>query len=163
MPRHPAVSNTVGAMRAGVFSKVAHRIATIQGERYPLHVGDTWMEPASGARMEDISVQEYPGMHRYALPKGHPVLLDAIAKKRGVAKERIIVSAGATCGLGAVAAATIAPGEEVLIIAPFWPLIRGIVQVGHGVPVEVPILGFESAEDVRAALAAHCTERTAAV
>jgi N-succinyldiaminopimelate aminotransferase len=31
-----------------------------------------------------------------------------------------------------------APSEEVLILAPFWPLIRGIVQSFGATPVEVP-------------------------
>ena len=36
--------------------------------------------------------------------------------------------------LGAIAS----PGDEVLILAPFWPLIRGIVQAFGATPVEVP-------------------------
>jgi len=48
------------------------------------------------------------------------------------------VEAGATgalaCAVGAIAEA----GEEVLILSPFWPLIRGIVQAFRGRPVEVP-------------------------
>ena len=84
MPRHPDVSAVVGSMPAGVFSKVAHRIASIQGERYPLHVGDSWLEPAAGARMEDLRLAAHPGMHRYTAPLGLPALVGAIARRRGV-------------------------------------------------------------------------------
>ena len=52
MPRFPEVSSSVEAMPAGVFSKVAHRIAAIKGERYPLHVGDTWPESFSVGNRE---------------------------------------------------------------------------------------------------------------
>ena len=34
--------------------------------------------------------------------------------------------------------ALLSPGEEVVVLAPFWPLIRGIVQAFRGRPVELP-------------------------
>ena len=51
MPRHPDVSSVVSGMPVGVFSKVAHKIDEIEGERFPLHVGDSWLAPHQGARM----------------------------------------------------------------------------------------------------------------
>ena len=163
MPRFPEVSSSVEAMPAGVFSKVAHRIAAIKGERYPLHVGDTWMEPAAGCRMEDFSVEQHPGMHTYTLPKGDPDLIEAICAVRGVDAGRVIVTAGATGALGALSCALVSPGDEVLILSPFWPLIRGIVQLHHGVPVEVPVLGLESPEDIVAAIEEKISSRTVAI
>ena len=163
MPRFPVVSPTVDEMPSGVFSKVAHRISTIQGERYPLHVGDTYLEPALGCRLGDFQVEDHPGMHTYAPPRGHPALLDAIAETGGVDQKQVIISAGATGGLGALSGALVAPGEEVLILSPFWPLIRGIVTLHHGVPVEVPILGFDGPHDVIAALESKLSERSVAI
>ena len=163
MPRFPEVSSSVRAMPDGVFSKVAHRIAAIEGERYPLHVGDTWMEPAAGCRMEDFSVVHHPGMHTYTAPKGLPVLVDAIAQHRTVEAERVIVTAGATGALGALSCALVAPGDEVLILSPFWPLIRGIVQLHHGVPVEVPVLGMEDPKQVAQAIAERISARSVAI
>ncbi len=163
MPRFPEVSHSVQAMPDGVFSKVAHRIASIQGERYPLHVGDTWMEPAEGCRMQNFSVSDHPGMHRYTAPKGHPALVEAIGQHRGVDPGRIIVTAGATGGLGALSCALVSPGDEVLILSPFWPLIRGIVQLHHGVPVEVPVLGLDDPEQVAQAIRERISDRTVAV
>jgi len=163
MPRFPEVSPSVQAMPAGVFSKVAHRIATIEGERYPLHVGDTWKEPAEGCRMEDFSVSDHPGMHTYTAPKGDPRLVNEIAAHRGVESDRIIVTAGATGALGALSCALVSPGDEVLILSPFWPLIRGIVQLHHGVPVEVPVLGLAEAEEIAQAICAKISSRTVAI
>ena len=40
-----------------------------------------------------------------------------------------------------MAGAIVAPGDEVLLLAPHWPLITGIVQSFHGVPVDVPFFG----------------------
>ena len=77
MPRHPDFSYTVSEISGSVFSALADRLTTHTGEVYPLHVGDTWMEPAEGCRMEDLRVADHPGMHRYAVPQGLPKLLEA--------------------------------------------------------------------------------------
>lgn len=69
MPGHPRLAASVAAIGGAVYSALAHRLATFEGETYPFHVGDTWLEPAAGSRMEDLTVAEHPGMHRYA-PRG---------------------------------------------------------------------------------------------
>jgi len=162
----PAVQEIAGA----VYSALAHRLATHRGEIYPLHVGDTWMEPPEGCRMEDLRVAEYPGMHRYAAPQGMPALLDAVVERvrqrTGAATERanVLVATGATGGLGAVAGAILAPGDEVLLLAPYWPLIKGIVRSFHGVPVDVPFFGAaDSPETAVAAARERFTGRTVAL
>lgn len=147
MPRHPSLAPSVSSIRSSVFSSLADRLETHPGEVYPLHVGDTWMEPAEGCRMQDLTVDEHPGMHRYAPPHGLPALLDAIVERMrarlGVRIERdhVLVSAGATGALGAAVGAIVSPGEEILILGPHWPLIDGIVRSFHGVPVVVPFIG----------------------
>ena len=50
MPRFPQVNASVRSMPGTVYSSLAQRLATYDGEVYPLHVGDTWMEPAIGCR-----------------------------------------------------------------------------------------------------------------
>ncbi|HEX4964253.1 MAG TPA: pyridoxal phosphate-dependent aminotransferase [Thermoanaerobaculia bacterium] len=170
MPRHPDFSPSVHNIAGAVYSNLAHRLATHRGEVYPLHVGDTWMEPAEGCRMEDLKVAENPGMHRYAAPQGMAPLIDAIVErvreKTGVPTERenVLVTTGATGGLGAVAGAIVAPGDEVLLLAPHWPLITGIVQSFHGVPVDVSFFGAaDSPETAVEAVRARRTERTIAL
>lgn len=144
MPRHPEVAATAHGMPGSVYSALAHRLETFDGEVYPLHVGDTWMEPAAGCRMQDLTIEEFPGMHRYAPPQGLPALLEAIAAEHqsatGVPTSRaeVLVAAGATGALGAVAGAVFDPGDEVLLLAPYWPLISGIVLAAGAQPVVVP-------------------------
>jgi aspartate/methionine/tyrosine aminotransferase len=156
MPRHPRFSPSVAGISGAVYSALAHRLASFKGEVYPLHVGDTWMEPPAGCRMEDLRVADWPGMHRYAPPQGMPALLDAIVeqvrRRSGVATERddVLVATGATGALSAVAGAIVQPGDEVLVLAPHWPLMSGIVRSFHGVPVEVPF--FDAADSPEAAL-----------
>jgi len=170
MPRHPHVSPTVAKIPGSVYTTLAHRLASYPGEVYPLHVGDTWMEPPEGCRMEDFRVAEHPGMHRYAPPQGMPGLLDALVERTRattgvpVERENVLVAAGATGALGAVAGAILEPGDEVLILAPYWPLISGIVRSFHGVPVPVPFIGrVDSAETAVAAVRERLTPKTAAL
>jgi aspartate/methionine/tyrosine aminotransferase len=169
MPRFPSVSPSVAAMPGSVYTALAHRLASHPGEVYPLHVGDTWMEPAESCRMEDLRVADHPGMHRYAPPQGSAELIGALVERTrdrtglAVGPENILVAAGATGGLGAVAGAIVAPGDEVLILAPYWPLIAGIVRSFHGTPVPVPFLEVDSAEAAVEAVAARRTERTVAL
>jgi len=171
MPSHPRIAAHLEAIPASVYSSLAGKLASFEGESYPLHVGDTWMEPAEGCRMEDLKVAEHPGMHRYASVHGLPELLDAIVEreraKTGLALERenVLITAGATGGLGAVAGAILEPGDEVLILAPYWPLIEGIVRSFHGTPVAVPVLAGEagSAEEAVEAARSRRTVRTAAL
>jgi N-succinyldiaminopimelate aminotransferase len=57
----------------------------------------------------------------------------------------------------------VSPGEEVLLLAPYWPLISGIVTAFHGVPVPVPFLGCEGPEALVAAVRERLTERSVAL
>jgi aspartate aminotransferase len=157
-------------MPGSVYSALAGRLAKVSGPVYPLHVGDTWMEPAVGCRMEDLSEGEYPGLHRYAEPQGRRDLLEALAvrttERTGVATttDEILVAAGATGALGALAGALLDPGDEVLILAPYWPLIAGIVRSFGGEPVAVPFIGqVDSSETAVVAVEARRTERTVAL
>ena len=157
-------------MPGAVYSPFADRIATHPGPIFPLHVGDTWMEPFEGGRMQDLSVDDYPGMHRYCDTRGIPELVDALVEKvrerNGLAVEResLLVAGGATGGLATVVGALVDPGEEVLILAPFWPLIRGIVQSFRGVPVEVPFYDrVDSPEAAVEAVRDRLSERTVAL
>ena len=170
MPRRPGFAPHVEAMPGAVYSPFADA-AREQGRHvHPLHVGDTWMPPFEGGRLEDLDVEETPGLHNYCDTRGWPALVDAIVDKvrerNGLEAERdsVLVSAGATAGLACVAGALLRPGDEVLILSPFWPLIRGIVQAFAGTPVEVPFYDrVHSAEEAVAAVRAELSERTVAL
>jgi N-succinyldiaminopimelate aminotransferase len=170
MPAFPDTSRAVSEIRGSIFTALAEKLRAFQGEVYPLHVGDTWLEPVEGARMEDLRVAEHPGMHRYSQPEGLPRLVDLLAARAtattGVAHERrsVLVTTGATGALGAILGAILHPGDEVLLLAPYWPLIEGIARAFHGVPVDVPFFGRADSPET----AIECLEplrgpRTAAI
>ena len=151
-------------MPGAVYSPLGDRIAQRKGPVYALHVGDTWREPFAGGRMQDLAQAAHPGINRYTPTQGIPPLVDAIVEKvrtrNRIACERdeVLVTGGATAGLANVVGSIAAPGDEVLILAPFWPLIRGIVQAAGATPVEVPF--FDRVFALDAALAAVEAQRS---
>ena len=170
MPRSPERSPAVDAIPGAIFSPLAERIRSHEGPLFPLHVGDTWMEPFEGGRMEDLRTAEHAGMHRYVDTHGIPGLLDALVEKlrtrNGLACERrnLLATGGATGALAAALGVVASPGEEVLILAPFWPLIRGIVQSFRAEPVEVPFYDrVGSAAEAVACVRERLSPRTVAL
>jgi N-succinyldiaminopimelate aminotransferase len=169
MPRFPDIAASARAVRGSVYSGLKKPPASGRPP-VPLHIGDTWMEPPDGCRMQDLDVADHPGMHRYSPVPGYPRLRERIAEvhgeRTGIATGRaeVIVTAGATAGLAAAVSALVSPGEEVLLVAPYWPLIAGSVRAFGATPVDVPTMtDAATAEDAVARLEHARTERTVAV
>jgi N-succinyldiaminopimelate aminotransferase len=164
MPRPPKLSPAVAAMPGAVYSPLGDRIRERRGPVYPLHVGDTWRDPFPAGRMEALAQAAHEGLHRYTATQGIPPRVDAIVEKardrNRIACERdsVLVTGGATVGLSNAVGALVEPGDELLILAPFWPLIRGIAQSHRATPVEVPF--FDRIFSVDAAIAALDAQRT---
>jgi len=172
MPRHPSLDSVAERLGGSIYSTLAARIAGLEGEVYPLHIGDTWMDPDPELDWRSVDPEATPRPHLYSDPAGVAALRDRLVDKVRTrnripvsGRQNVLITAGATAGLAAAAAAIVGPGDEVLVLAPYWPLIRGIVVEARGTPVEVPVLTAPSidAESVREALQARCTERTVAV
>lgn len=170
MPRPPHVAPTALAIKGSVYSALLHKMAARAGEVYPLHVGDTWKSPPSGCRMEDVHASEFDGLNQYTPPQGHTKLLDAlldrVRERTGLATSRaeLVVTAGATVALAAVAGAILSPGDEVLVLAPHWPLVDGIVRMFGATPAAVPFFGAaDTAEAALEIVRRGTTDRTVAV
>jgi aspartate/methionine/tyrosine aminotransferase len=168
MPHCPRVTQAAEAVSGDVYSRV--KPAAAPADRIPLHVGDTWMEPAEGCRMQDLTVEDHPGLHRYSPVPGFPQLRAAIAEhhaaRAGVETDssQVLVTAGATAGLAATVGALVSPGESVLLAAPYWPLIAGSLRAFNAQPVDVPLMtDCESAEDAVTRFEAARAESTVAV
>jgi N-succinyldiaminopimelate aminotransferase len=171
MPRFPLSSPSAQGLSDRVFGRLVARSASHAGPLYPLHVGDSWMDPPPRARAQEQLAEERERLHAYAPVQGEPELIAAIRTKLErrsglrVEPDCIQVMSGATAGLGVVCMALLEPGDEVILPAPFWPLIRGIIRSRGAIPVEVPLFteladpGFDPA----AAIACAITPRTVAV
>jgi len=83
-----------------------------------------------------------------------------------VAAEQVQVSVGATSGLTVAWSALFDPGDEVLLLAPYWPLIRGISHCSGVRPVDVPFypeLLADPSTDVAALIQPYLTPKTRAI
>lgn len=171
MPRFPRSAASAQSLSDRVFGRLVAKSSAHTGRLYPLHVGDTYLEPPARSRAQEQLAEERDRLHNYAPVQGEPLLLDAIRHKLArrsawdVESDCLQVMSGATAGLGVVATALLEPGDEVIIPAPFWPLIRGIVRARGAVAVEVPVFSRlgEAGFDPVAAVAAAITPRTAAI
>jgi len=171
MPRYPLSTASSHGLSDSVFSQLSASARERTGVLYPLHVGDTCMEPMEEARVENLRTADVPRLHAYAPVQGEPALLDAIVRKVKrrcdvmLDRECVQVMSGATAGLGVVANVLLSPGDEVILPSPFWPLIRGILRARGAVPVEVPFyprLG-EPGFDLEAMIDSAITPRTVAL
>ncbi|MFO0690153.1 MAG: pyridoxal phosphate-dependent aminotransferase [Myxococcota bacterium] len=165
-PAPPLAAATV-AMPGAIYSPFADRIHGHPGPLFPLHVGDTWRDPFVGARSQDVDGETTPRLHAYCDTRGLPSLLEVVReklrKRNGLVHEpdELLITAGATGGLAALAGATLEPGDEMLILAPFWPLIRGIAQSFRAKPVEIPFFDrVASCDEAVAAVAAKLSPRS---
>jgi N-succinyldiaminopimelate aminotransferase len=170
MPRFPETAPSSHSLSDGVFGKLVQRASATQ-RVYSLHVGDTYLEPLDVARAEAQLSGSIPRLHNYAPVQGEPELLRAIVRKvqkrSGVTVDPacVQVMAGATGAMGVICNTLLETGDEVIIPAPFWPLMRGAVRARGGTPIEVPLYtrldepGFDPVAAIEAAL----TPRTCAI
>jgi aspartate/methionine/tyrosine aminotransferase len=163
MPRPPDYDPSAVRMPGSPFSAAV----LARPPEFALHVGDSWRAPAECARTETFVEAEHPGLHRYASTQGVPELIEAVATKLRHANaleadpENVLITAGATGALSCAIGSLASPGDEILILAPFWPLIRGIVRAFRAAPVEVPFYdrvasAAEAVDAVRARLSPRC-------
>jgi len=83
------------------------------------------------------------GFHGYTMNTGMPELREAIAEKLKrdnkltYSPDQIVLSNGAKQSIGFSLLATINPGDEVLIPAPYWVSYPEMVKMAQGTPVPV--------------------------
>jgi N-succinyldiaminopimelate aminotransferase len=114
-----------------------------------------------GARIEDVHIQTYSTAYKYTKPKGYPDLVESIARKYAITPDRVQITPGATGGLHLLAMSLLAPGDEVLILAPYWPLAAGIVRAVGAVPISVPF--YDRPGSVVERISSYITPKTVAV
>ena len=155
MPRYPNAVPRLSVVHRTPYSQFVQQAAAQGGPIYKLHIGDTYMSPPKGCRMEDLRESDYPGLHCYAPVGGRSDLIDAIAERTRVTQDKaaeraeILVTAGATGGLYAAAVALLEPTDEVIVLAPAWPLILNAIRCAGAKAIATPF--FERAHDPQSA------------
>lgn len=100
------------------------------------------------------------GPTRYTATVGTPQLRAAVAQRAGVTPSEVIISTGAKQVLANAMLATLDPGDEVVIPAPFWTSYADIVRLAGGVPVIIPCDMADGFKLSAAALEQAITPRT---
>jgi aspartate/methionine/tyrosine aminotransferase len=144
---------------ASIFARLREVLASYQGDVIPLQIGDTHLPPPQLLHDVEWGIQPMEDLYAYGSPNGWAPLVEAIVTKArnknrlGVGIGNVQVACGATHALSCAVQALCNPGDELILLTPHWPLIKGMA-IGFGVvPVEVP---FER-------LAEAITPRTAAI
>ncbi|HBU13188.1 MAG TPA: aspartate aminotransferase [Clostridiales bacterium] len=90
---------------------------------------------------------------------------DSLKRKRGLSYEppQIVISNGAKHSLYNIFQAILNPGDEVIIIAPYWLTYPELVKMADGVPVFVETREEEGFEPSEQAIRAAVTEKTKAI
>ena len=75
----------------------------------------------------------------------------------------VLVTASGTIAWSAIVATIMDPGEEIIVLAPNWPLAAGAIRTCKGTPRQVSFMGVHDPETAIALVAPHLTERTVAL
>jgi aspartate aminotransferase len=99
-----------------------------EGEVFDFTLGSPHLEPpaAFASALRELASQPRPGMHRYMPNNGFSSTRQAIARRlsaqEGVTVEHddVVMTVGAAGALNVAIAATVDPGDEVIVLAPYF-------------------------------------------
>jgi aspartate/methionine/tyrosine aminotransferase len=156
-------------LRESVFAILARRLVGYTGKRYPFHIGDNVVAPPAAAHWPAVDAGRLGSPYRYGHPSGEESFRRAIAEKLvrenglDVGPDHVLPTVGSTHGISCVMQALMDPGDEILLLSPYWPLVRGIAVCSGVVPVDVPFyqaLLDDPDADIAALIAPYVTART---
>jgi aspartate/methionine/tyrosine aminotransferase len=158
----PELSAAGHAVPASIFARLRDHLAKFPGDFIPLQIGDTHLPPA--AALDALAWTDPVDLYAYGSPEGWRPLIDGVVEKlrrdnglADITAANVQIAVGATHALACTVQALCNPGDELVLLTPHWPLIRGMA-LGLGVtPVELP---FDASI---AELEASITPRTAAL
>ncbi|CAD5113751.1 DgyrCDS2916 [Dimorphilus gyrociliatus] len=108
--------------------------------------------------LAEAVMSDNPFLNQYTRGYGHPRLVKALADLYSPLMNHpidpmneILISVGAYGGLFCAVQGLINPGDEVIIIEPFFDCYEPMVRVAGGVPVFVPLRRIEKPEDAERA------------
>ncbi len=137
------MSTSGNAVPASIFARLREHLATFPGDFIPLQIGDTHLPPAQGLHEIDWAAMAPADLYTYGTPAGWDALIAAIVEKArvknhlAVTAANVQVTVGTTHALSCTVQALCDPGDELILMTPHWPLIRGIAISHHVTPVEV--------------------------
>ncbi len=136
---------------------------------FDLSLGNPLLEPPAAFRraLAEIAAEPPAGWHRYMTNAGFPEVREAIAGylgRKGLLRttgDHVVMCCGAGGGLNVVLKALLDPGDEVVILAPFFPEYHPYVanHGGRGVVAQTDAVFLPDLAEIER----HLTPRTKAV
>lgn len=124
------------------------RLRAVHGPEkvFDFTIGNPDVEPPPQFREEfrRLANDPVPGMHRYMSNAGYDETRSAVAELLSethgvpVTKEHVVMTCGAGGGLNVVLKTILNPGEEIIILSPYFVEYRFYIDNHGGVPVDVP-------------------------
>ena len=163
MSRFPDVSTAGTRVPASIFARLREHLARYPGEMIPLQIGDTHLAPPQNLAEIEWATMTPVDLYAYGAPNGWAPLVEALADKAraqndlAVGPAGVQVACGATHALSCGLQGTCDPGDELILITPHWPLIRGMALGFNVVPVECSLAELEAAITPRTAAIYYAT------
>ncbi|MFT3691511.1 MAG: pyridoxal phosphate-dependent aminotransferase [Kofleriaceae bacterium] len=147
MSRFPSISSAGERVPASIFAKLREHLAKYPGDVIPFQIGDTHLPPPKGLAAIDWSKMPVADLYTYGTPAGWDPLVAAIAEKakarNGIptTSANVQITVGTTHALDCAVKALCDPGDELILVTPHWPLIKGIAISHYVQPIEVLGIG----------------------
>ncbi len=121
-------------------------------------LGNPDPEPPAAVReiLKKFVLEETPGIHKYMSNAGYPDVREKIAKKTNhetglsLTQEHIIMTCGAAGGLNVILKTILNPGEEVIVLTPFFVEYNFYIENHGGKIVKVNTIPDSFQPDVEA-------------
>jgi aspartate aminotransferase len=158
-----------GSMIRKMFEEGA-RLKKIYGNEnvFDFSIGNPDAEPPREVIRALKELINVPGIHKYMPNAGYEDVREAVAAKEGqraglaMGASHVVMTAGAAGGLNVALAALLDPGDEVIVLAPYFVEYLFYVRNHGGVPVVVKCDAETFQPDVQT-IAAAVTDKTKAV
>ncbi|WP_165242059.1 aminotransferase class I/II-fold pyridoxal phosphate-dependent enzyme [Corynebacterium lizhenjunii] len=140
-------------------------MSALAAKHEAINLGQGFPDTDGPARMLEIARAEIAaGNNQYAPLRGQQVLLDAITSTFGVPESHVLVTVGATEAITATVLGLVEPGEEVIVLEPYYDAYAAAIALADATRVPVPLQPCGASWDLDVeAIAAAITERTAMI
>lgn len=172
MPAYPNFTPKPDKITGSVFEAFLPKMREKGSDMVRAHLGDSPTVPNYPLPLADEFMAQFPAFNRYCNTYGIQSLREALAEKLKrdnqlpTTFENIMVTSGGTNGLSAITQAILQEGDEILLLTPYWPFFRGMVDLSGAKKIEIPFytrLYDEPELDIQALLQSHLSPNTAAL
>lgn len=134
-------------------------------ENDAVNLGQGFPDSDGPQRMLEIAQENIAGgNNQYAPLRGVPELLNAIADTYSVPQDHVVVTAGATEAITATVLGLVEPGQEVIVLEPYYDAYAAAIALADATRVPVPLKESGNSWDIDVdAVRNAVTDKTAMV